>query len=108
MAKEKRKRRYSFWKILLWIALLNLAFAALTLVILFYVKLPYQAYNVKAFNFPRYCWRVLGSIICQTLIYYFALNWYYRLLSCGAGWKRYVVPCLCLLVATFIFYGIYD
>ena len=88
--------------------LLNIVGMGLFLAMLFYVKQPYQTLNVQAFSVPRYLTRVAVSTAFQVLLYYMALNWYYRLLARSVSWKRYLLPTLTLMVISIIYYFLYD
>jgi sensor histidine kinase YesM len=90
------------------VVLLNIIGTGFFLVMLYYVKGPYQTLNVQAFSVPRYLIRVSVSTAFQVLLYYMALNWYYRLLARSASWKRYLLPTLTLMAITLIYYFLYD
>ena len=49
-----KKRRYSFWIVLIWVAAVNLVLGGLSLLMLFYVKFPYQTFNAATFDRVRH------------------------------------------------------
>src|SRR5580704_6628390 len=102
-----KKNRYSFWKVCLWLLLINIVFAVITLVVLFNVRMPYQTLNMQQFSVPRYLVRLAVSTAWQMVFYYFALNWYYRLLARKASWTKFLLPTLALIAACFIFFFLY-
>ena len=103
-----KKYRYSFLKVCFWVVLLNILGTGFFLAVLFYVKQPYAPLNVQVFSVSRYLIRVTISTVFQILLYYMALNWYYRLLARSASWKRYFLPMLTLMAITLIYYYLYD
>jgi LytS/YehU family sensor histidine kinase len=70
--------------------------------------MPYATLDLRAFSVPRFIARVALSTVWQMLFYYFALNWYYRLLARKTSWKNYLLPTLTLIGACFIYYFLYD
>ena len=95
----KKKNRFSFWKIALWLTLINAFFAGLLLIMIYYVKLPYQNIDKSKFRPDWYCLNIGISLVFQCLFYYFALNRYYRLMAQRAGWKRYLLASLVFFLA---------
>lgn len=104
----KKKRRYSFWIVLVWVAAFNVVLGGLSLLMLFYVKFPYQTFNAAAFDRVRWIMRLLSGIAVQTGIFYLGLNWFYGRLIRRADWRSYVMPVLALVGICFVFYTIVD
>jgi sensor histidine kinase YesM len=102
------KYRYSFKKVCFWVLLINTTFGALALAFLFYVKPPYQSWNLRTFSVPRFITRELAGAVFQIFFYYLSLNWYYRLLARKASWKEYLLPAVVLTACCFVFYFVYD
>lgn len=92
----------------LWVLVFNVVFGGLGLVLIFYVKTPYQTLNLQAFHLSRWLLRILSGIVVQVTVYYFALNWYYRLLLQRASWRRFLLPSAVLLALCIVFYMLND
>jgi two-component system, LytTR family, sensor kinase len=103
-----RKRRYSFKKVFIWVGIINVVFVGIALALIYYVKQPYQAFNMQEFSLPRYIVRVLAGMVFQSIFDYFALNVFYRLLTRKASWKEYLLPILALMGGCFVYYFISD
>ena len=86
-----KNQRFSFGKVALWMTLINVFFAILMLILVFYVKLPYQSVDRDHLDLTRFGIRMGASALFQCLFYYFALNRYYRLMREKAAWKKYVL-----------------
>jgi sensor histidine kinase YesM len=104
----QKKYRYSFWKVCLWVVLLNIIFAAIGLSILYYVRQPYPTVDIRTFRITRYLGRLAAGTAFEVSIYYLALNWYYRLLSRSASWKSYLLPILVIAAICIIYFYICD
>ncbi|HEV9036727.1 MAG TPA: histidine kinase [Puia sp.] len=104
----KKKNRFSFWKISLWLAGINLFWLILALVMIKYVKFPYQTWNPQSFNTPFFLLRMGVSLVFQCFYYYFALNWYYRLIARRASLKRFALASLLLFIACITYAGLND
>ena len=104
----EKKYRYSFKKVSLWVLAINTLLGAFALAVLFYVKQPYQTWNLRTFSVPRFIARQLAGAVFQVLFYYLSLNWYYRLLARKAAWREYLLPVLVLTFCCFVFYFLYD
>src|SRR6185437_7634929 len=104
MQNTPKKRRFSFWKVALWVTIVNLFFVILTVVIIYYVKLPnISAHQLALFSLTRYLVHAAVSIVFQCFYYYFALNSFYRLVSRKARWHRYLLVSLVYILLTFVF-----
>lgn len=104
----KKKNRYSFRKVALWVVLINVAAICFSLVVLFLVKTPYQADTLKLFSAPHYALTSGLSIIFQIIFYYFALNRFYRLLAAKSHWKKYGLPILAMVGGCFVYFFLSD
>ena len=104
----ERKRRYSFKKVFIWVAIINGVFMGIALAMIYYVKQPYQAINMQAFSLTRFLIRALVSLAFQCVFDYFALNWFYRLLARKASLKQYLLPTLALMGGCFLYYFLND
>ncbi|HLX65881.1 MAG TPA: histidine kinase [Puia sp.] len=104
----EKKYRYSFKKVSLWVLAINTLFGAFTLAVLFYVKQPFQALDMRTFSIPRFIARTMVGAVFQVFFYYLSLNWYYRLLARKAAWKEYLPSVLVLTACCFAFYFVYD
>lgn len=102
------KRRYSLKTVAIWVIALNGILGGLGLVLIYYVKTPYQTLNLPAFHLSRWIWRILFGMVVQTIVYFFALNTYYRLLTKRARWQKYLLPSTALLALCVVFYILND
>jgi hypothetical protein len=103
-----KKNRYSFLKVCFWVTVINVVFLVLMLTLIYYVKLPYQSWDPKAFNLGRFLIRGGISLAFQCLFDYFALNQYYRVMARKEGWVPYLLVTLALMGASFLYYFIND
>src|ERR1700753_4167872 len=105
----KKKRRFKFWKVSAWLTGLNIFFAAMILILVYWVKLPNMTMNLpKVFNTGRFLLRMLASTIYQCLFYYFALNSFYKHIARRDRWPKYVLTALVYLAVCFVFSVLYD
>jgi two-component system LytT family sensor kinase len=103
-----KKYRYSFKKVCFWVTLINVVLLGIMLTLIYYVKMPYQTYNVKDFYLGRFLLRGAVSLVFQCLFDYFALNAYYRVMAKKAGWRGYMLVSLVLVGSSFIYYFLND
>lgn len=104
----KRKNRFSFWKVCLWVTLINGVFLGLMLTLIYYVKIPYQNWNPHEFKLARLLLRSVVSLVFQCLFDYFALNHYYRIMVKKSGWSSYLLVTLTLVAISFLYYILND
>src|SRR5580692_7860197 len=102
------KHRYSFKKVGFWVLAIHTLFGAFVLAVLFYVKQPYQTWDMRTFSVPRFIARQMAGAVFQIFFYYPSLNWYYRLLARKASWKEYILPILALTGCYLAFYFVND
>lgn len=104
MDNTQKKRRFSFWKVSLWLIIINVFFGAMAVILIYYVKLPnVNAKQIALFSLSHWLFRTSVSVVFQCFYYYFALNSFYRLIARRARWTRYVVVSLFYVLLTFAF-----
>ena len=104
----KRKNRYSFKKVCLWVTLINVVLLGIMLTLIYNVKVPYQNWDPNDFNLTRFLVRGAVSLAFQCLFDYFALNRYYKVMAQKDGWPSYLLVTLALVAASFVYYIIND
>jgi two-component system LytT family sensor kinase len=103
-----KKNRYSFLKVCLWVIAINVVLLGLGLVMIYYVKNPYQNFDIARFNLARFAFRGVVSIVFQCVLDYFALNVYYRLVAKKAAWPSYLLWTFIFFIATVAYCGLND
>lgn len=105
-----RNARFPLKRVFFWVLLVNVILFGITLLVLFYVKVPHQNQNIylKEFNIPRHALRTGYAILFYTVFFYFALNGYYKLIREKRKTAAYLLWSLLLLLGSMIYYWIYD
>lgn len=86
----------------MWVIGVTAFFVVLTLIMVFYVKLPGQKINVaRVLNGSTYTLQTAVSTTFLCLFYYISLNSYYRIISRHAPWPRYVLTSLLMMLICF-------
>lgn len=102
------RNRFSFLKVCFWVTLINVILLGVSLLIIYYVRLPNQPYNPSGFKPGRYLLREAFTIIFQSVLYYFAINKYYRLLAEKRQWPVFLKWSALFILACFIYHLICD
>ena len=102
--------RFPLKKVFFWVLLVNVILFGITLLVLFYVKVPNRSPNpyIKEFNIPRHALRTGYAIVFYTVYFYFALNGYYKLIRQQRKTEAYILWSLLVLLFSFVYYWLYD
>ena len=103
-----KKNRYSFKKVCFWVILVNGICLGLILWMMYYVKTPYQNFDMNQFSLARFAFRSAVAIVFQCIFDFFALNKFYRLLAQKEEWSSYLLWTIIFFLAGIVYYMLND
>jgi two-component system, LytTR family, sensor kinase len=105
-----KNARFPLKRVFFWVLLVNAILFGITLLVLFYVKVPNQNQRLflKEFNIPGHAIRTGYAILFYTVYFYFSLNGYYKLIREKRKTEAYILWSLLCLLGSLLYYWLYD
>lgn len=103
---QKTKKRYPFWRVVIWVVGLNILLEFLGLFVIAFVKLPDQTYTIQDVTTVKSLLQLVQGTVFNIIFFYFTLNYFHQLIFQKKKALSYIGFCFLVLISCIIYFVI--